>query len=186
VPQQRNPKNMDKLSEKTKFIIDSFACYHSPARIYKGINENFGDKETIKVGTILGYKVQYENLILERRKELIIELPIMNPASRFAMAQEIYDMAMDGIARVVKGEVINIPDAKVALEAVRIAHSMSTTKEIGEVMDSDIIRGVVKEAYEQIRGSNPDMTDGDVVALLMSSLEEDARPYIEELHTPLN
>ncbi len=32
---------------------------------------------------------------MKRRKELQIELPIMNPADRMAMAQEIYDMAMD-------------------------------------------------------------------------------------------
>ncbi len=34
----------------------------------------------------------------------------MNPADRMAMAQEIYDMAMDGIAVVIKGELHTIPN----------------------------------------------------------------------------
>ena len=186
MPEKRTPKDMSQMSEKMRFIIDSYAAFWSPSRILKGIVENFGETEKIKMNTVVGYKMQYEDMILQRRKEIGIELPIINPMSRFAMAQEIYDMAMNGVDRVVRGEIMSLPDPKTAIEAVKLAHTMSGTKDEGQVMDSDIIRSVVKEAYQQIRDVNPEMTETDVVNLLMASMQEDALPYVQEISIGLN
>lgn len=183
---EEQTRTYEEMTEKMRFIIDSYASYWSPARIVKSIDENFQKSAAIKVATVIGYKMQYEELILARRKEMQIEMPIMNPADRMAMAQEIYDMAMEGVAVVIKNEIHTIPNPKVALEAVRIAHSMSVTKDGSEVMDSDIIRNVVKETFQSIKMANPEMNDIDVANLMMDSMEEDSKPYIQELHSGLN
>lgn len=171
----------EEMNPKMQFIIDSFASYHSPARVLKGIEENFNASERIKINTLVSYKVHYEELIIQRRKEIGLELPIINPSSRFAMAQEIYDMAMDGIGRLVKGELVSVPDPRTALEAVKIAHAMSSPKEGGEVLDSDIIRQVVKETFQKIKEANPKMSNTEVMNLLIANMEEDSLPYINEL-----
>lgn len=175
----------ENMSEKTRFILDCYACYWSPARIHKAVIEKFGDAEKLKLQTVSQYKYKYEEVILSRRKELGSEVNIINPTARFEMAQEIYDLSISGVPRFQKdGKVIHVPDPKTAIAAVKLAHDMSGTKDSGDILDSDIIRGVVQEVYKQIRTANPDMTEAEIGQILINNLEEDARPYIEELTSP--
>ncbi len=87
------------LSEKMRFIIDCFATYMSQTRIEKAVREKYGEDESVKYKTLGGYKSQYIKSIEKRRKELMDEIPIMNPAARFRMAQELYDMSIEGTPR---------------------------------------------------------------------------------------
>ncbi len=58
------------MNSKMQFIIDSFACYHTPARVFKGIEENFGQTESLKLKTISVYKYKYGALIKKEEKNL--------------------------------------------------------------------------------------------------------------------
>ncbi len=119
---------LEEMSPKMQFIIDSFACYHTPARVFKGINENFGQTESLKLKTISVYKYKYGALIKQRREELNKVLPIMNPSTRFEMAQDIYDDSMIGYPRMIgKGKnskVVYASDTKTAIQAIKLAHDI--------------------------------------------------------------
>lgn len=173
----------EQLSKKEKFLVDCFAAYWTPARIAKAILQMFGDAEELKIKTINVYRTTLHDIIVERRQQMQEETPIMNPAARFQMAQELYDMCITGVARVTKGgQVINLPDPKTAVSAVKLANDMSITKEGGEVPDDDLYRAVVAETYEEIKKAHPKWTTQKIIEFMSKSLTDDnVKPYLEEL-----
>lgn len=177
-------KNPDygRLSDKLKLVIDSFACNLGVTEISRLITTRFGEEETIKISTVQGYKRQYQPLILKRRKELGRDLPIMNPADRFRLLQEVVDLSMEGEERVTRtGEVISVRDLKTAVSALKLAHDMTTKVSSEDIGDDDIIRQIVTEAFTDLRQANPESTTAEICNKLIETLSEDARPFIEEL-----
>ena len=173
--------------EHIKFIIDCYAAYFSGNKIYRAMQVKYKDDtdKLVSLSTIHSYRQSLLPLILERRKELAIQIPIIDPTQRFQYAQELYDMATDGIeARTLTGESYMKYDIKAGVSALKLAHEMSG-KDVAEdmVSDAEIIRTIVREAYDGVSKDNPEWTREKVVEHLINELPVTAQPYIEELNS---
>lgn len=174
----------NRLGDKLKLVIDSFACNLKAVDICALITTKFGEAETIKMTTIYAYKRQYQKIILKRRKELGKDIPIMNPANRYQLLQEVVDIAMEGIERFdkqgnSKGMVSDLPSA---ISALKLAHEMTTKNRPDDIADDDILRQIVTEAFQGLKEQNPESSVTEICAKLIAELPEDAKPFIDELN----
>jgi hypothetical protein len=175
----------DEKPEHIQFLIDCFACYYSSWKVFKALQERYKNDEDcqLSLSTVKTHRQKYLPLIIERRKEISQEIPILDPHQRWLYAQELYEMATEGIeAFTTSGLPYDKKDIKAGVAALKLAHEMSGKDQAGDApSDEEIVRQVVKEAYEDVAKTHPDWSVAEIARYLTDELPVTATPYIDEL-----
>jgi hypothetical protein len=185
-PNNRQIESYESKAEHIQFAIDCFACYYSIYKTWKAVLEKFKSDEnfTISMSTIKDYRTKFLSLIMERRKQLMKEIPILDPTQRWQYAQELYDMATVGVEVYSNtGKSYQKRDVQAGVAALKLAHEMAGKDLPGEesVSDDEIVRTVVREAFENTKKDHPEWDNKKVAEYLIEQLPVSATPYIEEL-----
>jgi hypothetical protein len=172
--------------EYIQFAIDCYACYYSVYKTWKALQTRYEGQENYQpaLSTVRDYRNKYLPLIMQRRKELSTQIPILDPTQRWQYAQELYEMATEGVEVIsTTGKPYRKKDLQAGVSALKLSYEMAGKDRPGDVTvtDEEVIRELVKEAFENTQNDHKDWSTKEVVNYLLTELPTTAQPYIEEL-----
>jgi hypothetical protein len=183
---KNKPKSLEEHDEVHQFILKGLAAYETPAKVYRSATIQFGEDNVPGVKTIYTIARQKAQLIREIREELELDIPILNPVVRLKMAQEIADLAIEGIEVFTPRGAYTKYDLPAGISALKYVddHVNRGNKE-SDMDESTIIKQIVRETFEQMRADHPEKDISEIVGKMMKELPASAQPYIEELNGPV-
>jgi len=93
----RPPKTYEERPEHIRYIIDCAAIGLTPSKILGLLEEKYGEAaQVVSISTIKSYIKRYVGEIIQREKELRVELPLLSPVHRVRYLQKIVDEAFEG------------------------------------------------------------------------------------------
>lgn len=163
-------------------VIELFAYYGTPSKIFKTLKEEYGDN-ALTYSAILGIRERNKGEILEVRKNVLINVPIMDIKQRWVYLQEIMEGSLAGDETPSKfGTYIKF-DRSTALQAIKLANEMSEGRgAVNDDMD-ETIRQIVFQTFEDLKKEKPKTDDKELLQIILEGLGEKTRPYVNELIT---
>lgn len=177
---------MSERNPQIDYVIEQYALYSTPATLYRRMREQFGD-DCFTAGVIRGMREKYRKEILDKRNELTTSIPILDVKERWGYLQDIIDGALE--AEIVYDR-MGIPvtakiDRTVALNALKLANDLSTQQGVVNTEDDELIKSIVNEAFEELKASNPDKPDKEILDEIIASLGDRVKPYVKEMQQTL-
>jgi hypothetical protein len=174
----KKKETKDPLKEE---CIHLYSLYGTPTSIYREMREKYGDN-SLSISQIKTIRETCRKEIIDKRKDLSAELPILDIKERVAYLQQIVDGALEGeVVYDRNGQPI---DAKIdrasALKALAMVQDMADKKSVVNDDDDDIIRSIVKDAFEDLKKEKPHKSNSELLDEIMESLPQ-AKPYIVEM-----
>lgn len=181
--------------EHVQFMIDCLAAYMTPQQVVNALITKYGEDARIKRETVKVYAKRYAGDVLRRRRELSVELPIMNPIARFKYLQDIVEKAMGGVTRESKKgelyETLELANAVAAIREVNVMQGFGKGQQpliddpaIAEEKARQEQLAITREAYQALKEANPGKSDADLISYLIASMPEH-KDVIEELSSEL-
>lgn len=175
-----------KTDPMTQLILECYALYQSPTQILKQMRERYGES-CPTYNQILAIRKKYRKEILDLRKDLEAELPIMDPKQRWAYLQTVIDDALtEKITQLKGGDVKVEKDLKTALQAVKLANEMTEVKGVVLPENDEIIRQIIMEAYDDLKKAKPTADEKEILEELRKGLGTQVEPFIKDLSGMLN
>jgi hypothetical protein len=162
--------------------IEMYATYGTPTDIFKRLRAEYGEN-SLSYGQVKKLRETHRKEILEKRKEISAGIPILDPMERFACLQSLVDGAMEEtpIYDRMGNQIGTFVDRKNALAALKLAHEFSHTEGAVTEDDAELIRSIVIETYDDLKKSNPAMSNKELLSKMLDELPESAREYVHEL-----
>ena len=178
-----NEAPKSKLDPVVEKVIELYALYGTPAAIFKQIKEEYGSAALLP-NAVRKVREQYRKEILAKRQELTAKIPILDIQERMAYLQDILDGALEGDTMYTKnGDPYQKVDRTAALSALKMAQEITSVKGVVNDDNDETIRAIVQEAYEGMRGENPDKSDKEILEEILNELGHSVKPYVEEFVT---
>jgi len=171
---------------QTDKVIELYALYSTPAVIFRRLREEFGDN-ALSAGTVRKIRESNHREIIQKREELCKDIPILDEKTRWGYLQDIIDGAMEGE---VLYDRTGIPiaakvDRAVALNGIKLANDLATKVGAVNTDDDELMKSIIKEAYEEMRGDNPDLSNEEILNEILLSLGDKVKPYVTEMKQEL-
>ena len=176
------------INNQTQYAIELYALYETPASAYRKMKDEFG-AVCLSAHEIKAIREKYRPQILKKREELKAKIPLLDANERWAYLQTIVDGALEG--EIIYDKRTHEPlkavvDRSTALQAVKLANEMATTKGTVNTEDDEMIKSVVMEAFEEMKAENPRRADEDILVEILESLGERVAPFIDQIKEEIN
>jgi hypothetical protein len=176
------------MNNQTQYAIELYALYETPASVYRKMKAEFGSV-CLSAQEIKSIREKYRSQILKKREELKAKIPLLDAHERWAYLQTIIDGALEG--EIIYDKRTNEPlkavvDRNTALQAVKLANDMATTKGTVNTEDDEMIKSIVMEAFEERKAENPKLTDEEILKEILETLGEKVAPFIEQIKEEIN
>lgn len=167
--------------------IRLFALFGTPNKVYKQMRRDYGDN-CLTYNAISKIRSTYRKDILEKRKELTAEIPILDSEEQWLVLQTILDSSLEGdIKTLPNGTVIETVDRKSALDCLKLAKEFGENK--GVVIseeDEDLIKQIVTDLFDDLKKESPLKEDSEILDDILTSLGEKVKPQVLALKEELN
>ena len=151
------------------------------------MNSEFVDN-SLTYTAISKIRATYRKDILEKRKELTAQIPILDLEEQWLTLQTILDSSLEGdIKTLPNGTVIETVDRKSALDCLKLAKEFGENK--GVVIseeDEDLIKQIVTDLFDDLKKESPSKADSEILDDILTSLGEKVKPQVLALKEELN
>lgn len=160
--------------------IELYAYFGTPASVFRALNKEYGEN-CLTAYAIRNLREKYRLEILAKRKSLEASIPLLDPNERWARLQEIVDGALEGEEIPTQNGSYRKYDRLAALNALKLANDMSTTKGTVNTEDDDLIKSIVETAYQELKAEKPNATEEELLKEIRESLGDKVIPYLDQI-----
>lgn len=176
------------IDSQIAYAIELYALYETPASAYRKMKDEFGIA-CYSATEIKAIREKFRPQILKKREELKSKIPLLDANERWAYLQTIVDGALEG--EIIYDKRTNEPikavvDRGTALQAVKLANEMATTKGTVNTEDDEMIKSIVFEAFDEMKAENPTRDDREILAEILETLGDRVAPFIDQLKEERN
>lgn len=165
--------------------IRLFALYGTPSKVYKQMRNEYGDN-SLTYGSISKIRNTYRKQILDKRKELSADIPILDIEEQWLTLQTIMDSALEGDIKILpNGTVIETVDRRSALDCLKLAKEFGDTKGIVTEEDDELIKSIVSDLFDDLKKESPEKTNSELLDTIIDSLGDKVKPHVEEIKQEL-